>query len=215
LNWNIKKGALNNWFQDLEFLSRNKELILIQEARDSMHGYTQLEPASYWTFAPGFRDFQGASGVATLSTAEPVIRCRLTDYEPWLRTPKTTNITGYALSNSDEVLLVVNIHMINFTLGQRYFRRQLESVVDLLKTHQGPIIVSGDFNTWRAGRQSVVEELLSELDIQAIHFDDDQRVRFGGLPVDHIYIGGLRVQSADTHDVDSSDHNPMTLRLSI
>ena len=51
--------------------------------------------------------------------------------------------------------------------------------------------------------------------MKAIGFEDGHRVRFFGSVVDHVFIGELKVQAATAHLVDSSDHNPMSISLSI
>lgn len=213
LNWNIMKGRLQNWDQDLNTLAHDKDLVLIQEARSDMESVIEWATGGYWSFAPGYQDGDMLTGVATFSNAEPLARCQLMTFEPWLRSPKATNITRYALSNSEHTLVVVNIHMINFTLGQDGFREQLAKVMDVLAAHNGPVIVSGDFNTWRPARQRILREFMASLNIEPVQFADDYRVRFFGLPLDHVYVGGLKVVSADTHEVDSSDHNPLSLLL--
>ena len=128
---------------------------------------------------------------------------------------KATNITQYALSNTDQTLLVVNIHAVNYSFGLKHYRAQLEAIVDVLVEHAGPIIFSGDFNTWRRGRQKVLSELVDRLDLKPIHFEEDHRVRFLGLPLDHVFVAGLQVVTTHTHEVQSSDHNPISLTLSM
>ena len=55
-----------------------------------------------------------------MSKATPLTQCSFRYSEPWLRTPKATNVTQYSLGGRDETLLVVNMHMVNFALGVRY-----------------------------------------------------------------------------------------------
>jgi endonuclease/exonuclease/phosphatase (EEP) superfamily protein YafD len=45
------------------------------------------------------------------------------------------------------VLLIVNVHAVNFTLGMARLREQLEAVADVLTSHSGPVLLTGDFNT--------------------------------------------------------------------
>jgi endonuclease/exonuclease/phosphatase (EEP) superfamily protein YafD len=47
-----------------------------------------------------------------------------------------------------------------------------------------------------------------------VEFDDDERKRVFGKPLDHVYVRGLDVRSATTHAIDTSDHNPMRVWLS-
>ena len=215
LSWNIKKGELSGWTRDLHKLASNKQLILLQEAASSMQLSTVLTATSFQSFAPGYVTVRDITGVVTFSQIEPLANCRLLAMEPWLGTPKATNITQYALSNTDKTLLVANIHAVNFSFGLKHYRAQLEAIVEVLAAHEGPIIFSGDFNTWRRGRQKVLSEVVARLDLKPIYFEEDHRVRFLGLALDHVFVGGLQVMATHTHEVQSSDHNPISLTFSM
>ena len=112
-------------------------------------------------------------------------------------------------------LLVANIHAINFTAGIRSFKNQLESVLEQFSHHDGPIICSGDFNTWRRKRLSIVDELIIQNELQPIRFTTDHRKQAFGMALDHIFVRGLRKKTASVRSVGSSDHNPMTVTLSV
>ena len=215
LNWNIKKGSEENWSTELAHLSHEKDLVLIQEAVQSMKVELQNGQSGFKSFAPGYQTADITTGVATFSAIAPINECQLTSYEPWLRTPKATSITQYAIEGRDETLIVVNIHMVNFTLGQKHFRRQLNAATALLNNHQGPVIISGDFNTWRPMRHKIIREEMMKLGLEPVRFPVDSRTRFLGQAVDHIYIKNLAVTEAMAHESDSSDHNPMTIRLEV
>ncbi len=215
LIWNIRKGEMRNWREDLDALAADKDLLLIQEASLSMQSENIFGQNGFWSFAPGYSSGDTVTGVATLSLAEPLGHCHLTAYEPWIGTPKATNITQYALSDSNRTLLVVNTHMINFTMGLKEFRAQLAPVIEVLAAHNGPVIFSGDFNTWRPARYRALKDLMSDLSLVAIEFEEDHRVRIFGSVVDHVFVGGLHVRAANTHRLESSDHNPMSIRLSL
>ena len=174
-----------------------------------------IQRPEHWSFAPGYSRANSVSGVATISTVKPLSQCRLTAEEPWLRTAKATMVTHFSLLDSAETLLVINIHMINFAFGQRAFRRQLQTVESFLADHNGPVIFSGYFNTWRQGRYRTLLELTAKYHLEPIEYSEDHRSQFMGSPLDHIFTGGLRVNEALTHKVGSSDHNPITVRLSV
>lgn len=215
LNWNIRKGTMKDWKVDLAALAENKELVLIQEASDQMSLEDPFKDRGYWSFTPGFRTRQGYTGVATFSRVHPLYECHLTVQEPWLRTPKTINVTSYAMKDTASTLLVVNLHMINFSIGMTDFREQLALVANQLSLHQGPVIVAGDFNTWRAARRRAVNDVLVGAGLQPINFLDDQRTRFFGSELDHAYARGLVQYESATRALHSSDHNPMTMRLGL
>lgn len=213
LIWNIQKGQNAGWLEDLHRFSGDKDLVLIQEAVLQTAVATELTPNTYWSFAPGFQTTHGISGVVTFSTVQPLVQCNLSTKEPWLRTPKATNIAEYGLKDRDDSLLVVNIHAVNLTFGVRALAEQLEQIRLVLAAHQGPVIFSGDFNTWSTKRQQVVNELVDSQRLTALSFNEDHRLRVFGNPMDHVYVRGLTSLEAISHPVDTSDHNPMSVKL--
>jgi endonuclease/exonuclease/phosphatase (EEP) superfamily protein YafD len=49
--------------------------------------------------------------------------------------------------------------------------------------------------------------------LTALQFAEDHRVQFFGQALDHIYVRGLTAIRTDTNDVETSDHNPMSVTL--
>jgi endonuclease/exonuclease/phosphatase (EEP) superfamily protein YafD len=213
VSWNMQKKSIPNWRADYSRLTDGRDLILIQEASLRVDTVGDLPAAPHWSFAPGYRTGESITGVLTLSSSQPLARCSFSNKEPLLRTPKATSITQFALEGSDETLLVVNVHAVNFSLGLGSYKRQFAQISDVLEGHQGPIILSGDFNTWRAGRTRTIEAMAEKLELLPIVFSDDNRTRFLGSPLDHIYVRGLTASNSDASVVTSSDHNPLTVTL--
>lgn len=215
LNWNIKKGEESGWAIDLERFGTNRSLVLLQEATLSMRLSAHLQQTPFAAFSPGYIKDDDITGVVTFSDVEPLLHCRLGAVEPWLGTPKSTNVTRYALSNTQQNLMVVNIHAVNFSFGLLSYREQLNAIADLLSDHQGPVIVSGDLNTWRRGRQQALMTSMQSLGLQTVKFDNDLRKTVFGMPLDHIFTRGLTVEEAVVFDVASSDHNPMAVSFTL
>ncbi len=213
LCWNIKKGMKPNWREDLSDLADGKDLVIIQEAVLGSEITDAFNETVHWSFSKGYQTKSCVTGVMTISKHEPLRQYNLTCWEPWLATPKATNITEYALSNTDETLVVVNIHAINFTFGVKQFSKQIDKVRKVLETHKGPIILSGDFNTWRKKRMKILEALAIEHELDALSFQEDHRKTVFGQLLDHIYVRALTPQNTDTHRVKSSDHNPLSAEL--
>jgi endonuclease/exonuclease/phosphatase (EEP) superfamily protein YafD len=212
VSWNVKKGERERWTEDFTDLSLGTDLVLIQEAALKPDA---ADSARHWSFAPGYRSASLLTGVMTYSSSEPLTQCNLTSWEPWLGTPKATGITEYGLTGTDATLVVVNIHAVNFAFGIKDFRDQLEQIRPMLTQHSGPIILSGDFNTWRKGRLNTLGAFVGDFGLEAVEFDEDHRTIFFGQRVDHIYIRGLTVESAGTRQVLSSDHNPLIAEFSL
>jgi endonuclease/exonuclease/phosphatase (EEP) superfamily protein YafD len=213
VNWNIRKGSDPKWSHDLSNHHALPDLYVFQEAPLLSDVWNETTAEQHHAFAPGFRTRRSQTGVMTISTTTPLTQCNLMASEPWFRTPKATVITEYGLSGTDETLLVVNVHAINFTFGLRAFTDQINQAMTVMKEHDGPIFLSGDFNTWRGRRTEVLREMTSGLDLQMLSFADDHRKRFLGSPLDHIFTRGLEVLDATTTAVESSDHNPMSVSL--
>jgi len=214
-NWNVHKKRSAAWKSDFDALSADAELVLLQEASLREETVVGLDATRHWSFAPGFRRGREITGVLTLSTVAPMTRCNFSAREPVFRTAKATGVTQYGLDGSDSTLVVVNLHAVNFSLGLGSYRRQFGQIRRALELHDGPVIVAGDFNTWRPARRRVVEQFADDLELAAIVFDQDSRVRFLGQPLDHIYVRGLTALGADTREVTTSDHNPMQVTLSL
>ena len=218
VNWNIQKGGDPDWIADLSAISEKPDLLIFQEARLHADTWTTVGADHFRSFAAGYRtpgQAGSVTGVLTLSAAEPLTSCSLVSFEPWLRSPKATMITEYGLTGTDESLVVVNIHAINFTFGNADFREQVERALSVIERHDGPVLLSGDFNTWHWRQSRILHEMASDYGLTALDYDDDHRKRVFGQPLDHIYVRGLQVMAATSFAVDSSDHNPMSVRLSL
>ena len=215
LSWNMQKAGGKGWQQDLMALTDSVELAFLQEA-SLQAGIPELLPDELTAvFAQGYSTSQLNSGVMTLGSAAPQVHCSYSAVEPWLRTPKAASVAEFALQGSDDRLLAVNLHAINFSLGLQSLREQLAPLVAQLAEHAGPAIVAGDFNTWSGTRQALVDRLMASQGLTQVAFKNDLRSRPLGRPLDHVYLRGLRAERAEVVAVASSDHNPIRLRLTL
>ena len=212
LNWNIYKGQRQEWNADLRQLSQSKDIILLQEAQlnDKLQEILQGKNL-YWNLNSAFRINGMETGVLVASTTPPIKSCGLRLSEPLIGVPKTILISSYAIAGSAEKLLVANIHGINISLGVGAYQEQLDSLQDVLKKHDGPIILAGDFNNWSEERTAIMMSLAENLALQTLSFDDDSRTTFFGDPVDQIMYRGLEPVTYSVHKVTSSDHNPISV----
>ncbi len=213
LNWNIKKGSRSVWQDDLRAMALDADLVVLQEAAVDIGIESEVPHLEHASFARGYATGNKTTGVATYSSTAPLSECRFQVVEPLLRTPKATSVTVYPLADRSETLLVVNVHAVNFTFGVTRFREQIGQVRDVIDAHQGPAILSGDFNTWSRKRLNVVNELVSDLGFSTVSLSTDDRKTFNGFPLDHVFVRGFSSASGGTSSVRSSDHNPMTIEL--
>jgi len=199
---------------DLDRLTEGADLILLQEAVRNSSALADSDPDLHWSFSPGYRTNKGITGVTTASRIKPLAQCTLVHYEPWLKSPKATNITEFSLQGTDETLLVINLHLINFTLGLDAMRKQLLQALSFVERHNGPVIVSGDFNTWSKNRRNFVAEAFSARDMTPVGYaKTDQRKRVFGYALDHTFVRNIRVAEGTSYAVSTSDHSPMSVTL--
>ncbi len=216
LSWNIQKTSNTGWADDLLELAHDRHLTFIQEAAlQAQLGELQPRGPLYQSFAEGYYSGKQRTGVMTLSSSAPTMQCNFTRVEPWLGTPKAATVTEHALAGRQERLLAVNLHAINFTIGISDLQAQLGPLAALLANHDGPAILAGDFNTWSAARQQLVDSTLSVLGLVPLRFEPDLRTRFFGRPLDHIYVRGLVAEHTEVIPVTSSDHNALRARLDL
>lgn len=212
LSWNIFKGNKKGWAEDFQKLCQNTDIVVLQEAylTDSLKKILQ-QGQYHWDMTAAFEYREIASGVLTATRTAPNFVCMFRETEPITRIPKSALITRYPLSGTELELLVANIHAINFTVDNSAFQKQIDRLEAILAAYQGPLIVSGDFNTWNSGRISSVKDMAQRLDLNAVNFDKNRRSLFFGHPIDHVYYRGLETENAAIPIVSSSDHNPLTV----
>jgi len=215
MSWNIQKGKNLDLQTNMLDKIADSDLVLLQEASADMV-FGSVDNVRYFkSFASGYRTRKRHSGLFTLSTTPPLTQCNLQHIEPWLGTPKATMITQYKTTKPNQTLVVANVHAINFTLGTRHFAEQFEHLAVVLRKHHGPIVLSGDLNTWSRRRQVIVSNFAEELGLKPVFFPVDQRSQFMGKPVDHIYLRGLNYSDALVTLSDVSDHNPVSVTFSL
>lgn len=212
LVWNVQKGSSDQWADDFRTMSSDSDLVLLQEAHLHQGFAAGLVDMRRWDLVEAWQYSGAPTGVLTASKAAPVKVRALERREPLLRTDKSALLTEYRLVGTDQTLLVANIHAINFTPDTRAFREQLIAVAELVNEHEGPVIFSGDLNTWREGRRAIVEAIARSLGLREVGFDGPRK-QFGRFPLDHVYYRDLDLLAADVPAVGSSDHNPLRVRF--
>ncbi len=220
LVWNIYKGENKSWEDEFLTLSQDKDLLLLQEVVLNKKMTRVLENSDYgYLFATSWIDSKQsnlASGVATgsRSNVEHSLWQRSYYREPFIRTPKMTLFTAYKVAGTDEKLLVGNIHAINFVRTYK-LKHMLKEAAKVIKSHKGPVIFGGDFNTWSKRKIRNMNTIFKNLGMKSVKFKNDTRKRFFGRILDHVWLRGIEVQSAIVPRSNGSDHAPMELELGI
>lgn len=215
LVWNIHKGEDQGWKPELEKLAQDMDLVLLQEASTTQNIAQLLSPIlSTSLYARAYSYLNNESGVNTLSKVAPISYCVGTESEPWIQVPKVGIATEYLRANQPP-LLVINLHLVNFEWNLNNYKIQVERMFQIINEHQGPIILAGDFNTWNHHRLSLIRGLAEKYQLKEVGYTNDVRKRFMGNPLDHVFLRGVKVEEAKVINTESSDHNPLLLKLSL
>jgi endonuclease/exonuclease/phosphatase (EEP) superfamily protein YafD len=229
LSWNILEGNRESfyknwsgdrdaWREDFFELSREADIVALQEFYLDSRGaedVKQLEKGKgrlWWVVAKSFvyRRTKAVAGVLTLATAEMVFAGAFREKELLFKTPKTFLFTRYRLEGRDKELLVGNFHGV--LVGRKSFNEQLDTLVQKLKAHDGPLIIAGDFNAYTKKRDAALKKAIASLQAKSV-FDGlppDNRTIRRGYALDDVFYRGLVLRKApEVRQVETSDHNPI------
>lgn len=210
ITWNVHKGQDKGWQEDLARLSNQADFVLLQEATQ----HQNLSAFSTALFVSSFSFKDLLSGVKTFTKTQPEWYCGGGVAEPLIQIPKVASVMSFPLEKGDSLLLI-NVHLINFEWGISAYQTQLEQIFSFVENHQGPIIMSGDFNAWNEERLNLVNNLMQKYGLDSVALSQDERVRFLGYPLDYIFTRGVKVVSATSEVVTSSDHNPLLIEFEL
>lgn len=213
LVWNIFKQQRAEWLSVLQNFGKDAHLVLLQEAQTTPE-LVKFATSNYLAAdqVPAFVLPQHPSGVMTLSAAHPVYCCPLREREPILRLSKSALVTVYPLPDG-RLLMVVNIHAVNFSLGVDVYSKQLGPIGDQIGHHNGPVIMAGDFNAWSRPRMNALYRFARDMTLREVRFTDDHRRRAFGRPLDFVFYRGLNVTEASVLVTRASDHNPLLVEF--
>jgi endonuclease/exonuclease/phosphatase (EEP) superfamily protein YafD len=225
LVWNIKKTQERPWLTEFLQFSQGQDLFLLQEffENDLFLSTISMFSGFRWDFGKSFtyrRYGHRATGTMLGSNVEPAeIQVKHSpDREPVTGTPKAMTFGQYPVQGSQENLLVISVHAINFTTLAT-FRRQLQQAAAEIRQHRGPVLIAGDFNTRTKGRMNHMLELMISLGLKPVVFKNGEHCMTAvGTRhcLDHAFVRGLRVKRAEVIGSSrGSDHKPMLLELAL
>ncbi len=225
LSWNIGKNKKSNWITEIItlFHKYTPDILILQEVKlEEKIKQVFNDKLLAWQFAPNLVHLKKRffSGVLTASEVLP----NSEDFrhsesrEPFTFTPKSTLFTTYPIDGTAKSLLVINIHGINF-VSLKHFRAQIHEIIEHGHDHDGPIIFSGDFNTWNKNRIKFLEKILyRKLNLRAVNFDRKHQKKIKKFmfspPLDHIFYSYKQLKliknsSMVLRSYKSSDHKPI------
>jgi len=119
------------------------------------------------------------------------------------------------------VLKVINVHLPVFVfalkLGEGGYKDGLAKLSREVQSHQGPVIVAGDFNGWNGNRMDqLIPEFAKKNGLKEVLFSKNSGTRTAELRLDRAFFKGLEFVSERTlTEIRESDHyiRRFTLRL--
>jgi endonuclease/exonuclease/phosphatase (EEP) superfamily protein YafD len=228
LTWNLHKQTHPSWRLDFDRLldECRPHILNLQEARtDGMLAVLSARPETWsWMASPNLA--LPASGTeagvftAVLAPLRNGIALLSEAAEPLILSRKAMLRCETLLKGAESPLLCLNIHSLNFKLGLAGFRDQLARLLEGVGDHQGPVMLSGDFNTWSRKRMDLLLRMTESAQLRRVDFPASGRPR-GLLPalvLDHVFYShkSLRPRAASARilgHVRSSDHAPLLVDL--
>ncbi|MGM0541766.1 MAG: endonuclease/exonuclease/phosphatase family protein [Pseudomonadota bacterium] len=212
LTWNLQKVDFSHYInRPIENLIdiESPHLLSLQEAAIQVQ-----QPRFFnlpFVMAPNIQNYNKHFGVLTASqhhcTAQH--QCLTRTRELGFTTHKTALITEHNLANG-QILTHVNIHAINF-VPHMYFKKELNLLWNHLSHRNGPMIISGDFNTWNQTRLKTLLQVTSQLQLHPVSYPDNRAIKtMLRQPLDHIFYRGLKLIKSEALSIPRiSDHNPL------
>jgi endonuclease/exonuclease/phosphatase (EEP) superfamily protein YafD len=214
--WNVHKFTDSLALDTVEYFSETADFILLQESMvgGRYNSFFQNMADHQWLSAQSFSKGKFVFTGVTTGTRYQVSNSygiRSDAREPILKTPKMLVVTELPIEGMSVKLMVVNIHGINFVSNADY-ASQLDQLIPILKEHQGPVVLAGDFNMWSIDRALMLNEVARLADLEYVPLDDDHRT----LPLDQMFVRGLLPHEARVmNDINGSDHRPLWVDLEL
>jgi endonuclease/exonuclease/phosphatase (EEP) superfamily protein YafD len=227
LTWNVHKNADLGWKRDFNRLldEFRPDIVHLQEARiDSMmEAFSGREDSWCWMASPNLSLPSSGSSVGAFTAARSALQegaAMLSDLpEPIFGTRKPMLRCGLPVRGSPPILCL-NIHSLNFSLGLVAYSAQLDSMLSAAVNHRGPILVSGDFNTWNRWRMDLLLQKMEALGLKKVDFEGQAPMTgwVSAKSLDHVFYspGPLLGRHASARILDSirsSDHAPLVVEF--
>lgn len=217
LCWNLQKLNCSQYQNHtIEQLLNIDEVHILSLQEASISTHQLLFFGHPFVMAPNIETRKRIHGVLTASAYKLSSNYQFLtkNRELGFATHKPAVITQHPLSNS-QVLTHVNIHAINF-VPHFIFRKEMNLIWHKVKSFNGPMIVSGDFNTWNRARLNSLLQATKQLNLTMVEFPDNKPIKtLNRKPLDHIFYRGLTLIQAQAMAVPISDHNPLIAEFSI
>jgi endonuclease/exonuclease/phosphatase (EEP) superfamily protein YafD len=105
---------------------------------------------------------------------------------------------------------------VNFSLGLKGFGQQLDALLGDAGAHPGPVIFSGDFNTWSRWRMDLLLRKMEAAGLRRVEFEAEAPMPrwLSAKSLDHVFHSHGRFALTPSKarilgSVRSSDHAPL------
>lgn len=218
LVWNLYKGRKDEFKPVFAKLAEGHDVIMISEATTADPVLTAMENVKGfgWIFATSFEmknEVGTGTAVGSYATALNPGFYRTIDVEPFVNSPKTIAVAEYALPGTNETLLALSIHGINWS-GNDALERQLRATVADLQKHRGPVVFAGDFNIKNSSRLKIARKVLGEAGLTRVTWENPEN----GSQLDDAFTRGVMVHRArliNDYLQTASDHPAIDLDVEI
>lgn len=218
-SWNIYKGKNKGFRPSFFKFANNPGIYLFQEyySGNNINSYIQSLENKHSVIALSYGiSLWGETGVTTISSTKQsrvkTLRTNATE-DFTLSTYKTSLFSWYNLKNSNDKLLVVNIHLL-VSVDNRTYSNELNRIEKQINKHSGPLILAGDFNDWPK-RKRILQNWLNRNKLHRVSFSPDHRTSYDGNRIDHIFYRNLKLKESWSTKTKASDHNPVAALFSI
>ncbi len=219
--WNQYKGKERSYRREYERLSHGKDVLILQEAliNKKMSQLYSSQRDIHTIFAASFiyRLSRKATGVASAARvkASSYLAQRSRAVEMVGSTPKMILFATYPLKGRSDELMTVNIHALNSVTWQT-LAVQILDALKIVKSHHGPVIFAGDFNTWSKKKIEYVFYVMKKAGLEEVNFTHAERkMKVFGRELDHAFTRGLKISNAIVEKTDGADHQPLLLRAQV
>ncbi|MFX3675652.1 MAG: endonuclease/exonuclease/phosphatase family protein [bacterium] len=219
--WNQYKGKERTWRREFERLSRNQDIMILQEATDDRKMTKVYDTSRDFQFFMGtsfiYRFGNKATGVVSAAKVEAsdILAQRSRGVEIAGGTPKMILFASYPIAGSSEELLTVNIHALNSVTWQT-LAAQLLDALKVVNAHQGPVVFGGDFNTWSKKKMEYMKHIMQKFSLEEVDFKNSHlKMKVFGRELDHVFTRGLKVKSASVEKSTGADHQPLFLTVEV
>lgn len=185
LVWNIHKGADPAWAPAFASLAASSDLLLLQEVDDNevvLPGLDRVQGVRWNLGSMWVRRWNGlGSGPAIGSRLEQLgpaelLSTRQRELGVW--TPKASLVAEVDLAGRS--LLLVSVHGLNLASLDAY-EAHLGTLERRIETHQGPVLLAGDFNCWHELKRQRLQRLVERQGFASVAIEGDARAKPFGI----------------------------------